>query len=209
MDCAERHEEMVGEKQNIGAALAEWWNREHQDVQPELEILAEAAGFDGGGEIDVGESDEARFDAESFGAAEAFERALLQDAQEFALRSGRESGDFVEYNRAAAAELETAQFAFNGAGESAALVSEKFAFDEIGWQAGAVNLQEGRIAARAKFVHEPREVIFAGAAFAGDQQSGWRDGDFFSKFKEAESRGVLGDPRQSFRGHRCERPLSG
>src|SRR6267142_352289 len=108
MDGSKRHEEVVGEKQNISAALAERRHREHQDIQPEKKILAKTAGLDGSGEIHVGEGDETRLDAQSLGSTEAFEGPLLQDAQELALRSGRKSGDLVENNRAAAAKLETA-----------------------------------------------------------------------------------------------------
>jgi hypothetical protein len=169
MDGSKRDEKMFGEKQNISAALAERRNREHQDIQPKKKILAEAAGLDGSGEIHIGEGDEARFDAKSLGSAEAFKRPLLQDAQKLALGSGRKSGDFVENNRAAAAEFEAAKFALDGAGESAALVAEEFALHEIWRKAGAINLQKRCIAAGAEFVHEAREVVFAGAALAGDQ----------------------------------------
>jgi hypothetical protein len=169
MDYAKRYEEVFGEKQDVSAALAEWRNREHQDIQPKKKILAEATGFHGRGEIHVGDGDEARFDMERLGSTEAFECALLQDAQQFALRSIGKGGDFVENNRAAAAELEAAEFAFDSTGESAALVAKEFAFDEIWRKAGAIDLQKGCIAAGAEFVHEAREVVFAGAAFAGDQ----------------------------------------
>src|SRR6266850_4143740 len=208
MDGSKRHEEVVGEKQNISAALAERRHREHQDIQPEKKILAEAAGLDGSGEVHVGEGDEARLDAQSLGPAEAFEGALLQDAQKFALRPGRESGDLVENNRAAAAEFEAAKFALDGAGEGAALVAEEFALHEIWRKAGAINLQEGCIAAGTEFVHEAREVVFARAALAGDQESCRCGGDFFGKFKEAEACGVLANPRSSLRRHRCARPPS-
>jgi hypothetical protein len=195
MDCTERHEEVFGEKQNIGAALAERRNRQQQNIQPEKKILAEAAGLDGSGEIHIGEGDEASFDAQRFGSAEAFEGPLLQDAQQLALRPCRKSSDLVENNCAAAAEFESAEFAFDSAGESAALVAEEFALHEIWRKAGAINLQKWRIAARAEFVHEAREVVFARAAFAGDQQSCRGDGDFLGKFQEAKRCGVLGDPR--------------
>jgi hypothetical protein len=169
MDYAERYEKVFGEKQNVSAALAERRNREHQDIQPEKKILAETAGLDSRGKIHIREGNEASFDAQSLGSAKAFKRALLQDAQEFALCPSRECGDFVENNRAAAAEFEPSEFAFDGAGESSALVAEEFAFDQIWRKAGAINLQKGRIAARAEFVHEAREVVLARAAFAGDQ----------------------------------------
>src|SRR5258708_4459302 len=103
------------------------------------------------------------------GSTEAFECALLQNAEELALRPGRECGHFVQDNGAVAAEFKAAKFTFDGACKSTALVSEEFAFDEIWRKTGTVDLQEGRIAARAEFVHEAREVIFACAALSGDQ----------------------------------------
>jgi hypothetical protein len=167
MDCSESYEKVLGEKQNVSAALAERRNREHQDIQPEKKILAEAAGLDGSGKIHVGEGDEARFDMQRFGATEAFERALLQNAQQFALRSGGKGGDFVENNRAAAAKFEAAELALDRAGESAALVTEEFALHEIWRKTGAIDLQKGCIAAGTEFVDEAREMVFASATFAG------------------------------------------
>ena len=168
MDGTKRHEEMIGEKQNVGAALAERRNREHQDIQPEIKILAEAAGLHGRGKIDVGDGDEARFNAQSFGAAESFERAFLQDAQEFTLRAGGEGGDFVKDDGAVASEFEAAKLAFNSPSKGAAFVAEEFALDEMRREAGTIDLQVGRIAAWAEFMYQPREVILAGTAFAGD-----------------------------------------
>src|SRR5260370_40539389 len=135
-------------------------------------MFTEAAGFHGGGKIDVGQSNQASFDAQSFRAAQAFERALLQDAQELALRSGRERGDFIEDDSAVAAELEAAEFAFDRAGKSAAFMAEKFAFDKLRRQASAIDLQEGRVATRAEFMNQAGEVVLAGATFTGDQKSG-------------------------------------
>src|SRR5438552_2966636 len=124
MDGANRHEKMIGERQDIGAALAQRWNRESENVEPEIKILAEAAGLHGGGKIDVGEGDQASFDAQGFRATEAFKRALLQNAQELALRSGRECRDLIEKDGAVAAELETAELALHRAGKGTALVAE-------------------------------------------------------------------------------------
>ena len=169
MDGSKRREEVFGEKQDISTALAERRNRQQQNIQPEKKILAKTAGLDGSGEIHIGKGDEARFDAQSLGPTEAFEGPLLQDAQKLALRPCRKSGDLVENNRATAAEFEPAEFAFDGAGESAALVAEELALDEIWRKAGAINLQKRCVATGTEFVHEAREVVFARAAFAGDQ----------------------------------------
>src|SRR6266849_8037235 len=200
---------MIGERQNIGATLAERRNSELENIQPEIKILAESAGLHGGGKINVGERDEARFDAQGFRAAEPFERALLQNAQELALRSGRERSDFIENDGAAAAELEASEFALDRAGKSAAFVAKEFAFDKLRRKAGAVDFQEWRVAARAEFMNQAREVVLTATAFTGDQQSGGSDRDFPGEFKKTERCGIGGDPRQSFRGHGRERPLCG
>src|SRR6266704_681332 len=74
---AQRRHKMVCKRQDISAALAQRRNRKRKNIQAEIEVLAEAARFHGGGEIDVGESDEARLDAQRLRAAESFERAFL------------------------------------------------------------------------------------------------------------------------------------
>src|SRR5712664_1020209 len=209
MDGANGHEKMIGKRQYIGAAFAEWRNHESENVEPEIKIFAEAAGFHSGRKINVGEGDKARFDAQGFRAAEAFKRALLQNAQELALRSRRKRGDFIENDGAVAAELETAELALDRAGKSAALVAEEFAFDQLRRKAGAINFQERRIAARAELMNQAREVVLTGATFTGDQESCRSDRDFRSEFKETERCGICADPRQSFRGHCRERPLCG
>src|SRR5258708_32519497 len=84
VDRANGHEKMIGERQDIGAALAEGWNLESEYVDPEIKIFTEAARFHGGGKIDVGHSHQARFDAQRFRAAQAFERGFLQDAHALA-----------------------------------------------------------------------------------------------------------------------------
>src|SRR5207302_3866183 len=184
MDGANRHEKMIGERQDIGAALAQRWNRESENVEPEIKILAEAAGLHGGGKIDVGEGDQASFDAQGFRAAEAFERALLQNAEELALRCRRERGDFIENDAAVAAELEAAELALDRAGKGAAFVAEEFAFDELRRKTGTIDFQERRVTSRTEFMNQPGEMVLTGAAFTGDQKSGGRDPASIGQFKK-------------------------
>src|SRR5260370_29487418 len=183
---ANGQKEMIGERQNIGAALTKRRNLKGKNVQPEKKIFAKAAGLHGGGKIDVGESDEASFDTQGFRASEAFERALLQNAQKFSLRSGRERGNFIENDGAVAAELETAEFALDRTGKSAAFVPEEFAFDQLGRKAGAVDFQERRVASRSELMNQAREVVLARAAFTSDEESSWSDRDFLGEFKKLE-----------------------
>src|SRR5258708_11943537 len=88
MNGTKHGKKMIGERQDVGAAFAKRRNREIENVQPEIEILAKSAGFHGGGKVDVGERDQPRFDAQGIRTAEALKCTLLQNAQELALRLG-------------------------------------------------------------------------------------------------------------------------
>src|SRR5258708_30948289 len=104
----------------------------------------------------------------------------------------------MEYDGAVTAELEAAELAFDRAGKSAAFVAEEFAFNELRRKAGAIDFQERRVAARAEFMNQARDVVLAAAAFTGDQESGWGDRDFLCEFKEAERCRIGGGPPQTF-----------
>ncbi len=101
----------------------------------------------------------------------------------------------------AAAEFEAAQFALDGAGERAKFVAEEFAFHQLRRKAGAINFQERRVAARAKFVDEAGEMIFAGATFAADEQRRRSGGHFLRQFEKPQRCWIFRDPRQSLRAH--------
>ncbi len=63
MNGTKYRKKVIGKRQDVGAALAKRRNRESENVQPKIEILAKGAGFYGGGKVHIGESDQARFDA--------------------------------------------------------------------------------------------------------------------------------------------------
>ena len=121
----------------------------------------------------------------------------------FACIAGSERRDFVEHDRAALGHLEPSRLARDGAGERSALVAEKFGFDELGGQAGAIDLQERRVAARAAFVNPARELILARAAFAGDQQRSRRLGKFFRDFEDAPRGRISRNPGNVRGAHGC------
>jgi len=195
----ERSKQMIGEGQDVGAAFAQRRNRDGENVQPEEKIFAELAGSDGGREVGVRDGDKPRFDVKRFGAAEALECTLLQNAKQFCLRGGRKRGDFVEDDRAGATQFETAEFAVDSAGERAAFVAEEFAFDESGWKRSAIDFEIRRVAARTEFVNEARKMIFAGTGFTGDEKRGGGSGDFFREIEQAARSGVFGDPGKAVR----------
>src|SRR5439155_11482319 len=54
MDEEDRCKKKLGERQDIGAALAKRGNCERQNIQPEIKVFPKAAGFYRSGKIDVG-----------------------------------------------------------------------------------------------------------------------------------------------------------
>src|ERR1700747_2626694 len=157
----QRGGKVLGGGNDVGTALAQWRNNDGQYAQAEIKIFAKTAGGNGGLQIGVGDAHQASFDSKGLGAAKALKAALLKHTQEFALRFRRERRDFVEHNRSLAAEFEPAEFAFDGAGEGAALVAEKFAFDKMRRQRSTINFQERRVAPRTEFVHQSRAGVLA------------------------------------------------
>src|SRR5213076_424485 len=96
-------------------------------------------------------------------AADAAERALLQDAQQLHLRRRRHLRDFVEEQRAVVRQLEAALTALDGAGEGALLVPEQLAFEQRVGNRRAVDRHVGEIRAGTQFVNRLRDELFARA----------------------------------------------
>jgi len=69
-------------------------------------------------------------------------------------------------------QLKTADTLCDGAGERASLVAEHFAFEQPGGDGGAIQLDEGALAARAQIMDCPRQQFLAGAGLAANQYRG-------------------------------------
>ena len=91
---------MVREKRNVVAAFAEGREVEFDDVEAIVKIFAELPFLDHIEKSVVGGGDDANVDVDGFVAAEAFEAAFLEDAEEFCLEAEAEVADFVEEERA-------------------------------------------------------------------------------------------------------------
>ena len=70
------------------------------------------------------------------------------------------------------------------AGEGAFFVAEKFAFDEVFGNGGAIDLDERRAGARALAVKRAGDQFLAGAAFALNEDGGLGAGDFADQLAE-------------------------
>src|SRR5262249_5141577 len=112
------------------------------------------------------------------GPADALEHLLLEDAQQLGLQLERQVADLVEEERAAVRELETPDALGDGARERAALVPEELALQQAGGNGGAVDRDEGALAALSRVVDGPRDQLLAGSGLAQDEhrRAGRRDG---------------------------------
>ena len=106
---------------------------DRENVEAVVEVCAEFAGFHHLGEVAIGGGDQAGVGADGARTAEAFEFALLQNAQEFGLQLDRNFADFVEEDRAAMGQFEAADALRDGAGEGAFFVAEQLTFEQVRW----------------------------------------------------------------------------
>ena len=170
-------EEVVYQQRDIVDPLAERRDADREHVEPVEEVLAEAAGRGQRFQVLVGGGDEADVGVDRRVAADALELLLLQQPQQLRLRGGRHVADFVHEDGSAVGLLELADAAAVGAGERAALVAEKLAFQQRLGNRRAVDGQKRGPAAAAVLVDCPRHHFLAGAAFAENQHGHVLRGD--------------------------------
>src|SRR5580700_6930071 len=106
---------------------------------------------------------------DEFGGAERFEALLFQRPQHFGLRAQAHVADFIEEQRARVGLLKLAGLGLMGAGESALMVAEKLALNQLFWNGGAVDFDERLGGARAHGVERVRHQLLSSAAFAIDE----------------------------------------
>ena len=122
-------EEVPRERQDVLAPLAQRRELDRDDVQAEVEVLAEAARGHLVAEDAVRRGDDAHVDRARLASAHAEHLALLEDAQELRLDVRAHLADLVEEERAAVGALEAAGPRRDGAGEGALLVAEELALE--------------------------------------------------------------------------------
>jgi len=123
-------------------------------------------------QIAVGGRDDANVDARRAGAADRFELAFLEDAEELGLKLERDISDFIEKHCAAIGQGEAANVRIEGAGESAAFMAEEFIFEKASRHGSTVHFDEIAASTRAEFVDSTGDDFLAGAGLAGDENSG-------------------------------------
>src|SRR6185369_6630186 len=89
-------EQMGGQRQDVVAALAQRVHRQRENVEPVIEVFAEAAAGHFGAQQPVGGGDDAHVERLGFAATDALDLALLQYAQQLGLQRQRHLRDFIE-----------------------------------------------------------------------------------------------------------------
>src|SRR6185295_5040070 len=136
------------------------------DRDPEVQILAKAAGGDLGLEIAVGRGDEPEIRAQVALAADPAEDLLLEHPQELRLERQGELRDLVQEESAEVSFLEAAAALGGRAGERAPLVAEELGLLERVRDRRAVERHERRRRADAVRVESERHQLLAAAALA-------------------------------------------
>ena len=94
--CAAAQHEGVGEGEHILAPLAQRRHLDGEDLEPEVEVLAEGALAHHLRQVAVGGRDDAHVDAFALSSADASDLVVLEHAQQLHLHSERDLPDLVE-----------------------------------------------------------------------------------------------------------------
>ena len=146
-------------------------HEDRNDVQPEVEILAERTRLDSGRQILVRRGQNAHVHADSLGAADRLHDLLLQRTQHLGLRLQTHVADLVEEDRPAVGRLELALPVRDRASEGAPHVSEELRLDQFFGDGRAVHFDERTLPAPAHRVNGSRDELLAGPVLAVDEHA--------------------------------------
>ena len=162
-------QEVFQQQGDILDPLAQRRDANRQHVQAVEEVLPETAGGGQGLQVLIGGGDDADIAVNRGVAADALELLFLQQPQQLRLRARRHVAHLIHEHGAAVGLLEFADAPPIGAGKSAALVAEQFAFQQRFRDGRAVDRQERGLAAAAVLIDRPGHQFLAGPALAEDQ----------------------------------------
>src|SRR5262249_12673281 len=161
--------EVAHERRDVFRALAQRWHVDREDVQPIVEVVAEAVLVDHPEESAVGRRDHPNVHLDGPRAAEVLEFLLLEDPQKLRLELEGNLADLVEEERPAVRHLEAAELLSDRPGERAALVTEELALEQARRDRRAVYLDERPITADARIIDGGGPQLLAGAGLAQDE----------------------------------------
>ena len=160
---------MLDELRNVLTPIAQRRYGDGKHVEPVVQVATETTLTDFLGQVAIGRRNDADVDVDGARAAEPFDLALLQHAEQLGLELERQLPDLVEEDRSAVGELETANLRRMRARKRAALAPEELALHQVRRQRRTVDDDERAIATRAALMNGSREQLLARAGFAGQE----------------------------------------
>ena len=160
---------MLAQKRNIAQALAQRGDAHIHDIEPVIQVIPEFLLRDHGLQIPVGGRDHAHIHMPRIGCAKRRKFLVLQHAQKLALQVDGHVTDLVQENGPPVGQLKFPLAVLRSAGERAALISEKFKFEQIFRDCRAVYHNEALVPALARIVDGFCNKLLARAAFARDE----------------------------------------
>ena len=157
---------MLGEEDDVFAALTERRQAQGEDRQPMIQILAESPGPHGVVQVLAGGGDDPDVDGLAPGAAETPDLVVLDDLQELRLERAREQADLVQEDRAAARGLEQAGLGLTRAGEGAALPTEQLGLEQRLGNRRTVDVDERPAGTDTGAVDRRRDQSLAGSGLS-------------------------------------------
>ena len=195
---------MVGERRDVAGTFSQRRQAKADDVQAEEQVFPEPPGRDFGGQVSVAGCKDANVDPHRRRTAESVDLTLLHRTQQLGLQPDVHLANLVEQERAAVRSFELAQTASHGPAESALLVAEQLAFQQVLGDRGAVQGDKWpRRPARAP-VNVPGEDFLARAALAGDEDACFGPGHALGTADGCQHDGISGDEGMAFAGSGLE-----
>jgi hypothetical protein len=165
------------EEGDVSAALAQGGDAKVDDAEAEVEVFAEAAGFDHLGEVARGGGEDARGQRRGLVGADGADFLVLKGAEETGLKIEGKVADLIEEEGSAVDAGEQADLGARGAGDGVAGVTEELAFNHGGDEGAAVDGKEGLLGVGAVAVDGTGDKFFTGAGFADDEDGMGCTGD--------------------------------
>ena len=164
--------QLVQQQRQVFDTLAHGGHIDGEHVKAVIEVLTEGTLFDHLLQILVRRCNHPHVGALHLVAAHTLEGTLLQHPQQLYLHRQRHVAYLVKKQGSTLSQLETPGPAGNGAGEGALLVSEQFAFQQLGRNGSAVDRHERRVLTARMVMQVTGDHFLARPRFTQNQYRG-------------------------------------
>src|SRR5262249_25886773 len=165
------------QRPHLLSPLSQWGHPDLYHVKPIVEVLPELAARHGLCQIAIRRGDHARVGGDQPMASHAREPKVLQHMEKLGLQPQGQFGDLVEVDRPFVRVLELPGLTSMGAREGALLVAEELGLEQPLRDRGAVDLDEGPVAAHRCRMDGACDEVLADAAFPANEDGRVRVGD--------------------------------